>query len=99
MVIIDLTYVRPVISIVAVASVEEVGITYTRCGLLSRKLSSRGARSTILPENKLVIILIHLSDVVLQQLFRGLLVLRSLCLLLIKSMAWLGRRHEGWGIN
>lgn len=67
-VIINLTDIRSLISFVAaVASIEEVGITYTRCGLLPGKLSSgAGSRSSILPEDKLVVILIHLSDVVLQ---------------------------------
>ena len=86
---------RSLISVDAAAPVKDVRITDTRSGILSGKLSSRGSRSRIiLSENELVVVLIHLGDVVLEQLFRTLLALRSIYRWLILGDSWLGRRHK-----
>ena len=87
---------RSLISVDAAAPVKEMRITDTRIGILSRKFSSSGSRSRIvLSEDELIVVLVHLGDVVLQQLLRILLALWSLYKWLLLNGSWHGRRHEG----
>jgi hypothetical protein len=58
---------RSLISVDAAAPVKEMRIADTRIGILSREFSSSSSRSRIvLSEDKLIVVLVHLGDVVLQ---------------------------------
>lgn len=73
-VLLDIILIRLLVSFKAISSVEKVWITNARCAI--RKLASflNSTNSVIvLSEDELVVVLVHLSDVVLQQLFRVLL--------------------------